>query len=101
LHSAHLQPGDLEAARDLIAAHPGKCPLFLCLLRADGGVVFIEAHEVFSVSPSLGFQRAVDEKFGEETYYAKVDAALPERAPRRWEKRADSNNGAEQSNNGK
>jgi DNA polymerase-3 subunit alpha len=101
LRAAHLQPGDLEAARDLIAAHPGKCPLFLCLLRADGGVVFIEAHEVFSVSPSLSFQRAVDEKFGEETYYAKVDAALPERAPRRWEKRADSNNGAEQSNNGK
>jgi len=84
----------------LIAAHPGKCPVFLCLTRADGGVVFIETHERYSVSPSLSFQRAVDEKFGEETYYAKVDAALPDRAPRRWERRGDSNNGSEPSDNG-
>jgi DNA polymerase-3 subunit alpha len=100
LHTATVKPGDLEAARDLIAAHPGKCPVFLCLTRADGGVVFIETHERYSVSPSLSFQRAVDEKFGEETYYAKVDAALPDRAPRRWERRGDSNNGSEPSDNG-
>jgi DNA polymerase-3 subunit alpha len=95
LHSAKIQPADLEAARDLIAAHPGKCPLFLCLMRTGGEVVFIETHNRFAVSPSLSFQQAVDEKFGEETYYAKVDAALPERVARRWEKRAESNGGPE------
>jgi DNA polymerase-3 subunit alpha len=95
LHSANIKPGDLEAARDLITAHPGKCPVFLCLMRTGGEVVFIETHGRYAVSPSLGFQQAVDERFGEETYYAKVDAALPERAGRRWEKRGEGNGGQE------
>ena len=30
---------------------------------------------------------AADELFGEETYYAKVDTAPPERTPRKWERR--------------
>jgi len=95
LHSANVKPGDLEAARDLIAAHPGKCPVFLCLMRTGGEAVFIETHNRYAVSPSLGFQQAVDEKFGEETYYAKVDASLPERAGRRWERRGEANGGGE------
>jgi hypothetical protein len=36
-------------------------------------------------------QQAADNQFGEETYYAKVDTSLPERAPRRWERRANGN----------
>ena len=84
-----LSPADLEAVRDLGARHPGKCPLFLCLKWPGGEVVFIEAHEV-SPSTLAGLQQAVDEKFGEDTYYAKVDA-LPERAPRQWEKRGQAN----------
>ncbi len=90
-HSSNMKPGDLEAARDLLAAHPGKCPVFLCMIRSGGEVVFIEAHTRYAVSPSLALQQAVDEKFGEETYYAKADGALPDRAPRRWEKRPQSN----------
>ncbi len=93
LHSAKVTPGDLEAARDLLAAHPGKCPVFLCLMRTGGEVVFIETNDRYAVSPSLSLQEAVDEKFGEETYYAKVDGALPERAARRWEKRGEPNGG--------
>ena len=93
LHSAKVKPGDLEAARDLIAAHPGKCPVFLCLMRTGGEVVFIETNSRYAVSPSAAFQQAVDERFGEDTYYAKVDAALPERAPRRWERRGEQNGG--------
>jgi DNA polymerase-3 subunit alpha len=95
LHSAKLQPGDLEAARDLMAAYPGKIPVYLCLRQTGGEVVFIETHNRYSVSPTQALQEAVDEKFGEETYYAKVDATLPERVQRRWEKRADSNGGPE------
>jgi len=90
-HSSNMKPGDLEAARDLLAAHPGKCPVFLCMIRSGGEVVFIEAHNRYAVSPSLALQQAVDEKFGEETYYAKVDGTPPERAPRRWEKRNQTN----------
>jgi DNA polymerase-3 subunit alpha len=87
LHTAHLKPDRLEAVRELVAAHPGKCPLFLCFVRPTGEVVFVEAHERFFVMPSPRLQRAADELFGEETYYAKVDTALPERAPRRWERK--------------
>ena len=44
--------------------------------------------------PTLQLQQAADDRFGEETYYAKVDSSLPERTPRRWERRAEGN-GAE------
>src|ERR1041384_58786 len=33
LHTAHLKLEHLEAVRELAAAHPGKCPLFLCFQR--------------------------------------------------------------------
>jgi DNA polymerase-3 subunit alpha len=89
LHTAHLSPQSLEAIRELVASHAGKCPLFLCFVQPGGELVFIEAHERFGVTPSQALQQAVDEMFGEDTYYAKVDTALPERAPRQWERRAE------------
>ena len=91
LHTAHVKPEHLESVRELIAAHPGKCPLFLCFVRPTGELVFVETHERFQVTPSPELQQAADDQFGEETYYAKVDTSLPERAPRRWERRAESN----------
>ena len=94
LHTAHLKPEHLESVHELVAAHPGKCPLFLCFVRPTGEVVFVETHERFQVRPSSELQRAADDQFGEETYYAKVDTSLPERTPRRWERRSEGN-GAE------
>ena len=93
LHTAHLRPEQLESVQELIAAHPGKCPLFLCFVRPGGEVIFMEAHERFAVAPSRALQQAADDRFGEETYYAKVDTSLPERAQRRWERRAEGNGG--------
>jgi DNA polymerase-3 subunit alpha len=87
LHTAHLTPAKLEAAQALASAHPGRCPLFLCLKQPAGEVIFIEAHENFRVKPSRALQQAADDLFGEETYYAKVDTSLPERAARRWERK--------------
>ncbi len=95
LHTAHLKPDQLSAVTELVAAHPGKCPLLLCFLRPGGEVVFMDTNERFSVTPSLKLQQEADARFGEETYYAKVDASLPERAPRRWERRNGSNGGEE------
>jgi DNA polymerase-3 subunit alpha len=89
LNTAHLNSGRLESLRDLVQAHPGKCPLFLCLRQPTGEAIFIETHERYSIAPSLQFQQATDELFGEDTYYAKVDVSLPERAPRRWERKAE------------
>ena len=36
LHTAHVKPEHLEAVHELILAHPGKCPLFLCFVRPTG-----------------------------------------------------------------
>ncbi|MBU6410632.1 MAG: DNA polymerase III subunit alpha, partial [Verrucomicrobia bacterium] len=87
LHAAHVEPGQLESVRELVAAHPGKCPLFLCFMQPGGEVVFVETNDGFGVAPSLELQREANARFGEETYYAKVDTTLPERAPRRWERK--------------
>ena len=95
LHMAHVQPESLDSARELVQAHAGKCPLFLCFTRPTGGIIFLETHERFSVTPSREFQEAVNHLFGEETYYAKVDTSLPERQQRRWERKPGSSNGEE------
>ncbi|MBE0542406.1 MAG: DNA polymerase III subunit alpha [Verrucomicrobia bacterium] len=92
LHTAHLKPEHLESVRALVAAHPGKCPLFLCFMRPTGEIIFVEPHERFSVMPSQQLQQAADAQFGEDTYYVKVDLSLPERE-KRWGRRADSENG--------
>ena len=94
LHTAHLKPEQLESVRELVAAHPGKCPLLLCFMRPGGEVIFMDTNERFGVTPSLKLQQEADAQFGEETYYAKVDTSLPDRAPRRWERKAESGNGA-------
>jgi len=93
LQTAHLTPQDWESVRTLVEAHPGKCPLFFCLKWPGGEVVFIETHQRYFVKPSSALQDAVDQKFGEETYFAKVDATLPQRTPRQWEKKLNGRNG--------
>ncbi len=87
LNTGRLEPDKLDSVQELAVAHAGKCPLFLCFTQPTGEKIFIEAHERFSVAPSMALQQAADERFGDGTYYAKVDTSLPERAPRRWEKR--------------
>jgi DNA polymerase-3 subunit alpha len=91
LQTAHLKPEHLDSIRDLVAAHSGKCPMFLCFQRPTGEKVFVETHEKYFVAPSRELQKQADDLFGEETYYAKVDTSLPERTPRRWERRSDGN----------
>jgi hypothetical protein len=86
LHTAEVTPDKLATAREQITAHPGKCPLFLCLRRPSGEVIFIETHERYSVMPSVELQETLDEMFGADSYYAKVDTSLPERTQRRWER---------------
>jgi len=95
LHMAHLQPEDLARVQELVAAHPGKCPLLLCFMRPGGGTVFMDTNERFSVAPSLELERAANKMFGEATYYAKVDTTLPEKARRSWEKKNGSGGGEE------
>ena len=90
LHTAHLKPENIEGVHELVTAHPGKCPLFLCFKRPAGDLIFIETHERFYVTPSRELQQEADSRFGEETYYAKVDTTLPERQ-QRWGRKTDNN----------
>ncbi len=94
LHTAHLKPESIEKIRDLVAAHPGRCALFLCFVQPGGEVVFVEVHERYSVNPSLELERAANELFGEGTYYVKVDSSLPEKQ-QRWGRRGNATNGDE------
>jgi DNA polymerase-3 subunit alpha len=91
LHTGRLDPENLLSVQELALAHPGKCPLFLCFTRPTGEIIFIEAHEKFAVAPSLELQRSADQRFGQETYYAKVDMTPPERVQRPWERRNGAN----------
>jgi DNA polymerase III subunit alpha len=84
LHTAQLSPERIEVIRDVTSRFPGRCPLYLCFRQAAGPVVFVEAHERYGVAPSLDLQQAVNEILGPDTYYPKVDVALPDRQPRRW-----------------
>ncbi len=93
LHTAHLQPEDLTKVQELAAAHTGKCPLFLCFMRPEGATVFVGTHEKFGVTPSLELEHAANKLFGDETYYAKVDTSLPEKARRSWEKKPGAGGG--------
>ena len=93
LRAADSSAEKLRATRDLVAAHRGKCPLFLCLIQAGGEMVFVETHSQFAVLPSLALQRAVEELLGPEAYYAKVDLSVPAKPQRRWERRDANGNG--------
>jgi DNA polymerase III subunit alpha len=94
LHTAHLKPENITTVHELVTAHPGKCPLFLCFMRPTGEVIFVEPNERFSVMPSRELQQAADTQFGEDTYYVKVDTSLPEKQ-QRWGRKAESANGDE------
>jgi DNA polymerase-3 subunit alpha len=93
LQAGQLEPERLLKVRELAEAHRGNCPLFLCLIQPGGELVFIETHESFAVLPSRQLQEAADHAFGKDTYYAKVDTSLPERAKRQWERRPEDNGG--------
>jgi DNA polymerase III subunit alpha len=87
LPMAHLQPEDMNKVAELVATHPGKCPLFLCFMRPEGGTIFVETNARFSVAPSIELEHAANRLFGEKTFYAVVDRSLPEKARRAWEKK--------------
>lgn len=90
LNTANLTPDSLQSLRELFESHRGRVPTFLCLRRPAGELVFIETHENFAVMPTQGLQQAVDDLFGEDTYYAKVDTTLPERQKRSWERKSEN-----------
>ncbi|HSU56264.1 MAG TPA: OB-fold nucleic acid binding domain-containing protein, partial [Candidatus Dormibacteraeota bacterium] len=89
LNTGQVTDEKLQSVHELVGAHAGKCPLFLCFTRPAGDIVFMEANERFFVNPSRELQAAADAMFGEGTYFPKADTSLPERQQRRWERKAE------------
>jgi DNA polymerase-3 subunit alpha len=79
--------------RDVVQANSGRIPVYFCLRYPAGELVYIEPHERYFVTPSIGLQRTVNDLFGDETYYAKADLSLPERQRKPWERKQYDNNG--------
>lgn len=82
LDTPQLNAEKLEALRALLESHAGNCPIYLCLKRPGGEVIYIEPHAHFFVTPSRALQQAADALFGANTYFAKPDPRVPERARR-------------------
>ena len=95
LNSAHLKPESVEEVSNLVQRHPGKCQLLLAFRQPTGEWVYIEVNERYFVAPSRDLQKEVDELFGPDTYYVKVDNTLPERIARRWERKPDAGDSEE------
>tara|TARA_Y100001934_G_scaffold271573_1_gene358309 strand:+ start:1227 stop:4817 length:3591 start_codon:yes stop_codon:yes gene_type:complete len=93
LDSAHLDDSKLQTALTLAESHRGRVPLFLRVRMSGGEQVYIETHERYSVTAGSEFEHAINEAFGEQTYYAKVNHELPERKRPRWAKRGNNGNG--------
>jgi DNA polymerase-3 subunit alpha len=87
LISARLTGPLLMELRDIVVAHPGKCPLILCIKHPGGAWGIIETNEKYSVAPTIELQQAIASRFGNHAFYAKADTTLPERAKRAWEKK--------------
>ena len=88
VQSHQLVDHRLTDLRALIEAHPGSVVVYLCIRMPGGASVWIEPDDRHRVTPSRDFEKAVSDLFGPEACQMKVDNALPERAPRRWERRS-------------
>lgn len=86
---AKLDRAKLESVRSLVEAHRGPVPLFLALRFPGGEIAYLEPNNHFTVAPSVEFETALTEAFGDGTYSAIADRSLPERALRKWERKSD------------
>ena len=82
----------LSRVQEVLRKHKGEVPVMFCFMYPEGKLVFLEAHEHFSVSPTQQFVRDVEEILGEDSVWLKVDteklAATNEvRRSRPWEQR--------------
>ncbi|HAH99266.1 MAG TPA: hypothetical protein DCO70_08005, partial [Verrucomicrobiales bacterium] len=91
LNGSELKPDRMEELFGIATSHPGRCPLYICIRRQDGRLVFLDTSEKYYVRPSEQLRIEMIEMFGSDSYYAKVDASLPDPPKRRWQKKA--NNG--------
>ncbi|HVM59266.1 MAG TPA: DNA polymerase III subunit alpha [Verrucomicrobiae bacterium] len=74
LSAGTTEGSTLTRVHDVIRAHTGNVPVLFCFIYPDGKLVFLEAHEHFSVAPTQQFVRDVEAILGEDSVWLKVDA---------------------------
>jgi DNA polymerase-3 subunit alpha len=73
LSHATTEEAMLTRVHELLRAHKGSVPVIFCFIYPDGKLVFLEAHEHYSVTPSDELVRNLESILGEDTVYLKVD----------------------------
>jgi len=63
----------LGRVHEAVRAHKGNVPVLFCFIYPDGKLVFLEAHEHFSVAPTQQFVRDIEAILGEDSVWLKVD----------------------------
>jgi DNA polymerase-3 subunit alpha len=63
----------LTRVQQALHAHKGNVPVLFCFIYPDGKLVFLEAHEHFSVSPTQRFVEDIEAILGEDSVWLKVD----------------------------
>ena len=73
LSTATARADTLTRIEELLRAHRGTCPVFLCFMYPAGPMVFLEAHENFAVMPGEELVGKLEALLGEDTVWLKVD----------------------------
>ncbi|HTS16549.1 MAG TPA: DNA polymerase III subunit alpha [Verrucomicrobiae bacterium] len=91
LSAGTTEASTLTRVHDVVRAHAGDVPVLFCFIYPDGKLVFLEAHEHFSVAPTQQFVQDIEAILGEDSVWLKVDseklAATNESRRRPWEQR--------------
>jgi hypothetical protein len=74
LAAGTTEDSTLARVQQALRAHQGNVPVLFCFIYPDGKLVFLEAHEHFSVSPTQQFVGDVEAILGEDSVWLKVDA---------------------------
>ena len=63
----------LNRVQEVLQEHKGTVPVMFCFMYGDGKLVFMEAHNSFSVTPSEALVQGIEAVLGEDTVWLKVD----------------------------
>jgi DNA polymerase-3 subunit alpha len=96
LSAATTSEAVLDRVREVLRAGKGNVPVMFCFIYPDGKLVFLEAGEHFSVTPTEKLVQDLEAIIGEETVWLKVDTekmATSTRPSRGgdWQKRNNGN----------
>ena len=64
----------LTRIQTVLRAHTGPVPVMFCFIYPEGKLVFLEAHEHFSVTPESALVEELEAILGEDSVWLKVDA---------------------------